>query len=128
MERHYETICIVKPDVSEEVTKGIIQKSTAVIEEGSGKLNKLDEWGRRRLGYPIEKKHDGYYFVIDYTSAPSVAKEIERLMKLNEDVLRCQTISIIETKPPKKKKKKKTEAAATQPVEGGQALTALEFL
>jgi len=121
MERHYETICIVKPDVSEEVTKGIIQKLTAVIEEGKGKLNNIDEWGRRRLGYPIEKKQDGYYFVMDYTSVPAVSKEIERLMRLNEDVLRCQTISIIATKPPKKKKKKKTDDAAAQPVEGGQA-------
>jgi len=121
MERHYETICIVKPDVAEEVTKGIIQKSTAVIETGKGKLNKVDDWGRRKLGYAIEKKHEGYYFVMDYTSEPAVSKEIERLMKLNESVLRCQTISLIETKPPKKKKKKKTDSAAVKPVEGGQA-------
>lgn len=120
MERHYETICIVKPDVNEEITKGIIQKSTAVIETGNGKLNKLDEWGRRKLGYSIEKKQEGYYFVMDYTSVPAVSKEIERLMKLNENVLRCQTISLIETKPPKKKKKKKTDAAVAKPVEGGQ--------
>lgn len=120
MERHYETVCIVKPDVSEEVTKGIIQRLTAVIEEGKGKLNKLDEWGRRRLAYSIAKKADGFYFVLDYMSEPAVSKEIERIMKLNEDVIRCQTIHLIETKPPKKKKKKKSSVAVEQPAEGGQ--------
>lgn len=114
---NYETVCIVKPDVGDDVIKGIIQKASSAIESGGGKLNRLDEWGRRRLAYPIQKKNDGYYFVMDYGCPPAASKEVERLLKLNEDVLRYQTIRLDE-----KKAEEKPQAASPAPAaEGGQA-------
>lgn len=92
MRNHYETVCIVRPDVAEDAIKGVIQKATATLTEGGGELKKLDEWGRRRLAYPIQKKTEGYYFVMEYMSAPGVSKEIGRLLGINEDVLRHQTV------------------------------------
>ncbi|MBI5563222.1 MAG: 30S ribosomal protein S6 [Deltaproteobacteria bacterium] len=122
MEKHYETVCIVKPDVGEDVTKGVVKKATDALEAGKGKLNKLDEWGRRRLAYPIAKKSEGYYFVMDYTSVPAVSKEIERLLKLNENVIRLQTVAIIETKASVKAALAAVAPApaAEQGAEGGQ--------
>jgi len=134
----YETVCIVRPDVAEDVIKGIIQKATSSLEGAGATVTTVDEWGRKRLAYPIQKKSEGYYFVLDYMSAPEASKEIERILGLNEDVLRQQTVRIITTKKAVKAKadaearaakaKAKadakagaTAAAAAAKVEGGQA-------
>lgn len=120
MANKYETVCIVKPDVGDETVKGIIQRATATIEAGGGKLGKLDEWGRRKLAYAIEKKAEGYYFVLEYESAPEVSKEIGRILGLNEDVLRHQTIKIEIKKVKKVRRKKKADRAAAA-AQGGQS-------
>jgi small subunit ribosomal protein S6 len=115
----YETVCIVRPDVGDDVIKGIIGKATEALEGGGGEFHKLDEWGRRRLAYPIQKKNEGYYFVITYSSLPAVSKEVERLMKLNEDVLRYQTVRLEETEPVAEEKKESEEAAEAEGGEDG---------
>lgn len=114
----YETVCIVRPDVGEDVIKGVIQKATSSLEGSGGVVARVDEWGRRRLAYPIQKKNEGYFFVLFYESAPAASKEIGRLLKLNEDVLRYQTIRL-EDKPIEEQAKPAEVAAA--PAEGGQA-------
>ncbi len=74
--------------------KEIVKKASASIETGAGKVNLLDEWGRRRLSYPIEKKHEGFYVLFDYTSTAEVSKELERSFRLNENVIRYQTVRL----------------------------------
>ena len=93
----YETVCIVRPDVGDDVIKGVIAKSSELAASEGGEVLKLDEWGRRRLAYPIMKKNEGYYFVLTYSSLPEVSKELERTLRLNEDVLRYQTVKLKET-------------------------------
>ena len=92
----YETVCIVKPDVGDEVVKGVIQKVSSAVEADNGKVVKLDEWGRKRLAYPIQKKNEGYYFVVEFECSADASREIGRILKLNEDVLRYQTIRLDE--------------------------------
>jgi len=108
----YETVCIVRPDVAEDVIKGIIQKATSSLEGAGATVTRVDEWGRKRLAYPIQKKSEGYYFVLDYMSAPEASKEVERILRLNEDVLRQQTVRIITTKKAQKAKADAEERAA----------------
>jgi len=115
----YETVCIVKPDVGDEIVKGIIQKISAAVEADNGKVVKVDEWGRKRLAYPIQKKNEGFYFVIEFNCTAETSRELGRLLKLNEDVLRYQTIRLDE--------EEETAAsvapapAIEAPAEGGQA-------
>jgi small subunit ribosomal protein S6 len=92
VERRYETICIIKPDLGDETIKGIIAKASDSLKGGGGQVNKVDEWGRRRLAYPIQKKNEGYYVLFDYLSSGDASKELERILKLNEDVVRYQTV------------------------------------
>lgn len=131
-ERNYETVCIVKTDAGEDSAKQIIQKSTSSIEAGKGNVVRVDEWGRRRLAYPIEKKNEGYYFVLNYTSGPEVTKELERILNLNEDVLRFQTVKVKEFSAPAEAAaeasgekpaggEKAAEASAEKPAEGEKA-------
>ncbi len=119
MERMYETVCIIRADAGEDIIKGIISKASSTVEANGGKVVKLDEWGRRRLAYPIAKKHEGYYFVLNYKSRSEESKELGRVLKLNENVLRYQTIAgvgaEVEAKPA-------IEAASpkAEPANGGQ--------
>jgi small subunit ribosomal protein S6 len=92
LENRYETICIIKPDLGDEAIKAVVRKATDSLKGGGGQINKVDEWGRRRLAYPIQKKNEGYYVLFDYTSAPAVSKELVRILRLNEDVVRHQTV------------------------------------
>ena len=94
MSNNYETLCIVKPDVGEEAVKGIVTKLTSAVEGRKGTVVKVDEWGRRRLAYPIQKNKEGIYFLLTYSSAPDAKNEIDRILKFNEDVMRSQTIRL----------------------------------
>jgi small subunit ribosomal protein S6 len=94
MERNYETVCIVRPDAGAEIVKAVIQKASSAVEGLKGRVTKVEEWGRRRLAYPIRKKNEGYYFLVNYTSGPDASKELERVLKVNEDVIRYQTIRL----------------------------------
>ena len=94
MERRYETICIIKSELGDDAIQEIVKKASASIEDGAGSINMLDEWGRRRLSYPIQKKHEGFYVLFDYTSTAEVSKSLERAFRLNESVIRYQTVRL----------------------------------
>ncbi len=95
--RDYETLGIVNPDLAPEAVQELIGKTTSIIEGGGGSIYKVDEWGRRKLAYPIMKKNDGYYFLSVFSSPVAVKNEVERILRLNENVLRYQTILLSES-------------------------------
>jgi small subunit ribosomal protein S6 len=99
MERHYETVYIVKPDIGEDAIKGIVGKAAKTVEDGKGTDVEVREWGRRKLAYPIQKQSEGYYFLMLYTAPPPASKELERTLRLNEDVIRYQTVRLNERPP-----------------------------
>lgn len=128
MERHYETVCIVKPDVGDDAVKSVIDKASATVEKDGGKIARVDDWGRRKLAYPISKKNEGYYFVLTCTSEPATIKEVERQLKLNEDVLRYQTV-VLKELPSAAPVQTSAEAAAAKvekPAETGDEDTSEE--
>lgn len=94
MERRYETVFIINPDVGEEATKGIVKKAASALEKYQGKDVLVTEWGRRKLAYRIKKKAEGHYVLIAYTSEAPAGKELERLLRYNESVLRYQTVVV----------------------------------
>lgn len=94
MERHYETIFIVKPDIGEDAIKGIVSKATSLVEKNDARDVEVDEWGRRKFAYPIQKKLEGYYFLMTYTCPSPATKELERMLRLSEDVVRYQTVRL----------------------------------
>ncbi len=96
MERHYETIWIVKTELGAPGIKEIQEKAAAAITGGKGNVNKVDEWGVRRFAYPIQKKNEGYYTLIDFNALPATVVEMEKIFKFNEDVVRYQTVRLDE--------------------------------
>ncbi len=86
--RSYELVMILRPNLEEEANEALITKFTDIIQKNGGELVKVDKWGKRRLAYEIKKLNEGYYVVVDFKSEPDVAGELERVLKINDDVVR----------------------------------------
>ncbi|MBI5559760.1 MAG: 30S ribosomal protein S6 [Deltaproteobacteria bacterium] len=114
MERRYETVFIVNPEIGEEAAKGIVKKAVAAVEKHQGKDVSVDEWGRKRLSYPIQRKREGYYVLIRYTSSAEATGELERLLRYTEDVMRYQTVAIKERTAAKEAPKGPAEPQPSQ--------------
>jgi len=86
--KHYETMFIIKPTLTEEETVAQIDLVKSTIEKNGGEIVSCDDIGSRNLAYEIEKNKRGYYFVIYYKGAPSAVAEVERNYRINENILR----------------------------------------
>ncbi len=90
--RKYEMMVILDPEVDERTVKPSLEKYLAVVTNDKGTVDNLDVWGRRRLAFPIKKKSDGVYAVINFTAESTTAKELERQLGLNETILRLKLL------------------------------------
>jgi small subunit ribosomal protein S6 len=90
--RHYELMVILDPELEERTVAPSLDKFLNVIRKGGGSVEKVDIWGRRRLAYEINKKSEGIYALVDMTTEPADAKELDRQLNLNESVLRTKLI------------------------------------
>lgn len=91
---NYELVYIINPNVEEEARKELIARFNGMIEQNGGTVDSVDEWGKRRLAYPINDLPEGYYVMLHYTAEPSVPKEIERNMGITDTILRYLTTRI----------------------------------
>jgi len=128
MSRLYELIFIVKPDLGEEVGKAATEKLTGVVEESKGEVVTVEEWGKRKLAYPIEKCNEGNYVYLRFTAPPTAINEMERQLKLNEQVIRYLTVKIdpakaapVEEEPVEEEPVEETPESEQEPLaeEGG---------
>ena len=90
--RQYELMIILDPEVEERTVAPSLDKYLSVIKTDGGSVDKVDIWGRRRLAYDINKKSEGIYAVVDFTSTSDTAKELDRQLGLNEVVLRTKIL------------------------------------
>ena len=88
MMRKYETIFILHPSFDEEAVKANIEKFKGVIENGGGKIENVDFWGKRKLAYEINKVNEGFYTLINFESNPELPKELDRIFKISDGVIR----------------------------------------
>ena len=88
----YETIMVLSTTVDEEAIKALIEKFTALI-AANGTITSVDEWGKRRLAYPINDEMDGYYVLTQFTSEPTFPAELDRVYKITDGILRSLIIA-----------------------------------
>lgn len=88
---NYEVIFILKPDLGEEATAALVAKFKTLVEE-NGTLSEMDEWGKRRLAYPINDFNDGYYVYMTFSSVPSFPLELDRIFRINDGVIRSLVV------------------------------------
>ena len=92
--RMYETIFIVKPDLGEEETKGLTAKVQEIIASMKGDFKRLEDWGARKLAYPIEKFARGRYYYLRFDGDAPLIAELERRLRLDDKVLRYQSVKL----------------------------------
>ena len=83
----YETMLVTSSNLDEEASSAPIAKFKTLI-EANGTIDSVDEWGKRRLAYPINDENEGVYTVIKFTADPSFPAELDRVYKITEGVLR----------------------------------------
>lgn len=86
--RNYEVMYIIKPETEEEKVTAIVEKFKALVEEKGAEVTKLDKWGKRRLAYEINKIKEGIYILMQFKAEAAAAAELDRLMKINDDIIR----------------------------------------
>ena len=91
----YETLFLVHPERGARM-KELIEKCKKIIEAQDGALSQVEEWGLRDLAYPVEKQGKGFYTLLQYRSSGDVVKELERNLKLSDEVLRYLTVRLDE--------------------------------
>ena len=88
---NYETVFIVATDIGDDNIKAAVDKFTDLI-AAHGTIIEKDEWGKKRLAYPIDFKEEGYYVLVNFSSAPSFPLELERVFNITDSILRSFTL------------------------------------
>lgn len=84
---NYELVYIIDPAVGEEGIASLVAKFKTLAEQ-NGSAVEVDEWGKRRLAYAIDYKTEGYYVLMSFTSEPSFPRELDRVLRITEGVMR----------------------------------------
>lgn len=85
--RNYELLFVLNPSLNEEQRAEMIEKIKSIIEAG-GKVENVDEWGEKKLAYPIEKNVTGYYVVVTFQAEKDLPKELDRRIRISDNIMR----------------------------------------
>ena len=88
----YETMLITSAALDEEASAALVGKFKSLI-EANGTIDSIDEWGKRRLAYPINDLNEGHYVLMTFTAAPELPAELDRVYKITEGVMRSLIIA-----------------------------------
>jgi len=89
--RSYESIFIVNPNVGEDNVKAVVEKFKGMFEK-SAQVDSIDEWGKRKLAYPINKINEGYYVLVNFSSDVAFTTELERIYKITDEIIKYMLI------------------------------------
>ncbi len=89
--RAYEVMYIIKP-VEDETIEGVIAKFEKLLTDNGATVEKTDRWGKKRLAYLIQDLSEGYYVLVNFKAEPAAVKELDRVMKITDEVLRHMII------------------------------------
>lgn len=120
MRRDYELGFILNPEVSEEQSNAILERIQQIVNNNDGQVVRINQWGRRRLAYPIEHQRDGFYVFFDMILTPETVSELDRNLKVTEEILR----HIIIRRDPKIAQKEREEREARAAAQAAQAAQA----
>ena len=88
----YELLFFVDPSLDPETRLAVMKRIDTTIAEGAGKVDSVDEWGKRRLAYAINYKTEGYYVLMSFTSGPEFPKELDRILGITEGIMRSMIV------------------------------------
>jgi small subunit ribosomal protein S6 len=114
--RIYEELFIVRPDATDEEIDPYVEQISSVITGAGGSVDAVEKWGVRRLAYKVQKRQEGYYILMRFTSQPESVREVERRMRVADLVMKFITVRIDENlKRIEKRRKAREKRAARRP-------------
>ena len=116
MVKQYETVFIANPVLSEDQMKETVQKYTDFLTQRGAEIVYTNNWGMRKLAYPIKKKSSGFYYLIEFKAEGSVIADLEVAYKRDERLLRFLTVSLDKHAIAYNEKKRAAKRAAAEPV------------
>ena len=113
--RRYETLIVLHPDLPEAQVRETIDRARRLIDGAGGQVQAMQEWGMRDLAYPIRKLSRGYYVLAEYTASAEVVRELERTLKIADEILRFISVATVTAKPAERspRARRKADAADT---------------
>ena len=120
MTHQYELMVILTPEIDERQVAPTLDKFLKVITNDGGSIDKVDIWGKRRLAYEIQKKNEGIYAVVNFTATSEATQELDRQLKLNEQIMRTkvlraeEAIALVASEAVRKEAKAARKAAAAE--------------
>lgn len=85
---NYEGVFILDPDISAETTKTVMTQVQDMVTKLNGRIDGVQDWGKKRLAYRIRKKQDGYYFLLNFQLDSQAASKLDSLLRVNDNVMR----------------------------------------
>ncbi|MDD2221579.1 MAG: 30S ribosomal protein S6 [Clostridia bacterium] len=89
---NYEVLYIIENSLDEAAKEAAITKFEGVVTSNGGTVDKIDKWGSKKLAYPIDYKTDGYYVLMTFASASDLPRELERQMRISDEIIRFLVI------------------------------------
>ena len=94
----YEVMYVVDAALEDSARSELINRFNELVVKNGGEVERVDEWGKRRLAYAIDYKVEGYYVLMQFSAGPDVPKELERNLQINENVIRSQVVKLLQKK------------------------------
>lgn len=88
----YELMLIADPELDDRALKKLVDQYLETVTNEKGTVDDIDIWGRRKLAYEIDGKNEGFYAVVNYTAEPATSDELDRLLNLNESIIRTKIL------------------------------------
>ena len=89
---NYEVMLILDPSLEDDKKDATVETVKGII-AAEGEVGNVDTWGMRKLAYPIQKKSEGYYVVIEFKAQPTLPKELDRRLKISDNVIRHMIVN-----------------------------------
>lgn len=125
MARDYELGIIVNPDAGDDQARAIVERITQTIASNDGQVVRVNAWGRRRLAYPIEHHRDGLYFFFDLILNPDTTADVERTLRVNENILR-HLLKVRDSRVVAQQRQRESEAEAQAAAQAAAAAVAAQ--
>ena len=89
---NYELLYIINNDLADEAKEALIAKLNGVVTENGGSVESVEKWGTKKLAYPLNFKNEGYYVLVNFAAEATLPSELERIMRINDDVVRFMVV------------------------------------
>jgi len=130
--RYYETLFLLNPNLADEDYKALVDKFLGLVEKHKGVLINVDEWGKKPLAYDVKKFNRGYYVLMRYCGGSQIVSELNREFRLDERVLKYQSVKLSDQADPEALKREADKAGGEareeeeKPAAGGDSEQTME--